>query len=155
MQLFILSPNYRRNAEMLFELDFKRANKQITECLQLIAHVSKDFGYKVPLTKKDTLYGVKGGHNNHKITKWIRTDREILENLIIYTIELAKEYSSIRKREHASYISLRNWIKGNNIKIISKPFSTIVWRTWFKPGFEHLETGNVFKDYRSYIIAQH
>ncbi len=156
MQVFLLSPNYRNNAIQLFDLDARRASKQIVEAVQLLAFVSDSYGYNLPVNKQGKVYSVKGSHKKHVIVRWLREDSKRLVNLISYVVELSREFYKRRGKLHASSVTLVNWVEGNNIDILNLPsFSTVSWPGWFREDVNFVKTGDVFEDYKRYIIAQH
>lgn len=156
MQVFILSPNYVANASLLFDLDFRRASKQIVEAVQLLAYVSDAYGYSLPINKCGKAYAVKSSHRNHVIARWLREDKERLINLLAYTVELSREFYKRRGRLHASSISMVNWVNDNGLKVKGLPtFSTVTWPGWYREGVKFDRSGNVFDDYKRYIVAQH
>ena len=105
MNIFIFCEDVSESAKYFFENDFRRANKQILEATQLIAHGCNHFNLTIPKTKSGLLYKVTN-HQNHPCTRWVKTARLHLQWLYKYTIALCESYSSLKNKTHTCQKSL-------------------------------------------------
>ena len=114
MQIFVLNKDPKKSANLLFNLDFKRANKQIVELGQILSAVSKN-KYNI---KNKKLY--KNCFINHPIILWVSNKHINFLWTLQYLKELLNKFLIIRHKHHKTEIIYNTIIlyKNNNIKKI-------------------------------------
>jgi hypothetical protein len=86
MQLFVLHQSPSKSAELLFELDRRRAMKQIVELCQMLATLTDE-----PVPKKDGgFYKKPKSIRNHPVTLGISSKRGLKSWAMAYLSELLK-----------------------------------------------------------------
>jgi len=109
MQVFMVHPNAKRAAEMLFGLDCPRAvATTIREGQQILSTTASAFDLP-PLVKIDgTDYGTEN-HPHHTYTKWFRKDLQRwlwLFNLVSHLVEFRWGEDDVRSTRLCDY-----WVK--------------------------------------------
>lgn len=99
MNIFIFDPDLKKSAEYFFANDFKRANKQILESTQLLAHGCNKWGFRIPHNVQGEPYKLKG-HKNHPVTQWVLKDFQRFVWLWIYTKHLCSVFKTMKGKKH-------------------------------------------------------
>lgn len=135
MNLFITSPDPYQCAKYLADhRDWRRLNKQILECAQILSTNAHVLG-------RPDLAPYKPTHENHPVTKWVRETRLNSFWTIRFIKELHYFYQNKFNREHKTItLHLNKLIQAASLPQVMKetPFYNC-------SGFD---TGDVFEDYK-------
>lgn len=154
MNIFILSQDMEKSAEMLFALDKRRANKQIVEISQCVSAVT-DFLYKTPLPKKDgSLY--KTTHQNHPCTRWIGASYLNVASTVLYGLYLCCEYRKLTGKDHGCQraLSYAKFMAGGlwESRVSSVTSTNNTFSEMPRFGKAMPNTGDIFADCLQHIV---
>lgn len=135
MQVYVLNPDPKESAKILWERSPKRARSQLKEGLQMIAaHPS----YEPPLRADVQPYSRYW--MRHRQTKWVIENHDNFW----WTVEFLHEISKFVP-DHACTESLNGWLKENGLQSFKKLPEFKYFGSWDAPG------RSVYEKYLSYL----